>query len=171
MHCHNARADNSRRRLLVLRSQLHTAEWSPPSGPASPVARAVSARAAAENDIPVIDIRPFIKGGPNSRRREFCHFAGIPSPSVLKQLLTGEGGCSRMTVSPTARPQGGGRGKKLGQHVQVLWVRPNHRVRPSTGARSLARRTLARSRSLCARAGQWDALVTRCGDLVAVAQP
>ena len=27
----------------------------------------------------------------NSRRREFCHFAGTPSPSLLKHLLTREG--------------------------------------------------------------------------------
>ena len=37
-----------------------------------------------------------------SRRREFCHFADTPSPSILKHLLNVEGGCSRMTVSPTA---------------------------------------------------------------------
>ena len=28
----------------------------------------------------------------NSRRREFCHFADIPSPSMLEHLLKGEGG-------------------------------------------------------------------------------
>ena len=40
--------------------------------------------------------------GMNSRRRD-CHFADIPSPSTLKYLPKGEGGCSRMTVSPTAK--------------------------------------------------------------------
>ena len=29
---------------------------------------------------------------PGRRRREFCHFTDIPSPSVLKHLLKGEGG-------------------------------------------------------------------------------
>ena len=29
-----------------------------------------------------------------SRRREFCHFADIPSPSLLKHLLKGEGGAA-----------------------------------------------------------------------------
>ena len=41
--------------------------------------------------------------GPTSRRRD-CHFADVPSISLLKQLLKEEGGCSRVTVSPTARP-------------------------------------------------------------------
>ena len=31
--------------------------------------------------------------GPNSRRRD-CHFAGTPSSSLLKRLLTGEGGAA-----------------------------------------------------------------------------
>ena len=39
--------------------------------------------------------------------RRYSHFAGIPSPSLLKHLLKEEGGCSRMTVSPTARHDGG----------------------------------------------------------------
>ena len=48
-------------------------------------------------------IRKF--GGDPSRRRD-CHFADIPSPSLLKHLLKGEVVgwgvvCSRMTVSPT----------------------------------------------------------------------
>ena len=37
-----------------------------------------------------------------SRRRD-CHFADVPSTSLLKHLLKGEG-CSRMTISPTANP-------------------------------------------------------------------
>ena len=32
-----------------------------------------------------------VLGGERSRRREFCHFADIPSPSMLKRLLKGEG--------------------------------------------------------------------------------
>ena len=40
--------------------------------------------------------------GANSRRRD-CQFADTPFPSILKRLLQGEGGCSKMTVSPTAR--------------------------------------------------------------------
>ena len=36
-----------------------------------------------------------------SRRRD-CRFADIPPPLLLKRLLEGEGGCSRVTVSPTA---------------------------------------------------------------------
>ena len=40
--------------------------------------------------------------GESSRRRD-CHFADNPSPSILKHLLKREGGCSRMTVSPTPR--------------------------------------------------------------------
>ena len=39
---------------------------------------------------------------PVSRRREFCHFADIISPSLLKRPNEGRGGCSRTTVSPTA---------------------------------------------------------------------
>ena len=37
-------------------------------------------------------------------RRRDCHFADVPSPCLLKHLLNGEWGCSRMTASPTARP-------------------------------------------------------------------
>ena len=40
--------------------------------------------------------------GKDSRRRD-CHFPDTPSPFLLKHLLKGEGGCSRMRVSPTAR--------------------------------------------------------------------
>ena len=40
--------------------------------------------------------------GTTSRRRD-CHFTDALSPSLLKHQLKGEGGCSRMTVSPTAR--------------------------------------------------------------------
>ena len=36
-----------------------------------------------------------------SRRRD-CHFADTPSSSLLERLLDGRGGCSRMSVSPTA---------------------------------------------------------------------
>ena len=36
-------------------------------------------------------------------RRQDCPFADTPSTSLLKYLLKGQGGCSRMTVSPTAR--------------------------------------------------------------------
>ena len=43
------------------------------------------------------------KGAPPSRRRD-CHFAGTPSSSLLKHLLKGERGCSRMPVSPMASP-------------------------------------------------------------------
>ena len=42
------------------------------------------------------------RGGAVSCRRD-CHLADIPSPSLLKRLLKGRGGCSRMTTSPTAR--------------------------------------------------------------------
>ena len=47
-------------------------------------------------------LRPQNGSGAPSRRRD-CHFADIPSPSILKHLLKVEGGCSRMTVSPTAQ--------------------------------------------------------------------
>ena len=30
----------------------------------------------------------------HSRRREFCHFADVPSASLLKQLRKGEGGAA-----------------------------------------------------------------------------
>ena len=40
-----------------------------------------------------------------SHRQEFCHFADTASPSLLTHLLTGEGGRSRMRVSPTAVPR------------------------------------------------------------------
>ena len=43
-----------------------------------------------------------LPAGANSRRRD-CHFADALSPSPLKDLLNVEGGCSRLTVSPTAR--------------------------------------------------------------------
>ena len=33
----------------------------------------------------------------HSRRREFCHFTGIPSPPLLKHLLKGEEGAAEMT--------------------------------------------------------------------------
>ena len=42
------------------------------------------------------------EAGITSRRRD-CHFAGTFSSSLLKRLLKVEGGCSRMTASPTAR--------------------------------------------------------------------
>ena len=35
-----------------------------------------------------------VLGGERSRRREFCHFADIPSPSMLKRLLKGEEGAA-----------------------------------------------------------------------------
>ena len=35
-------------------------------------------------------------------RRRGCHFASMPTPSLLQSLLKVEGGCSRMAVSPTA---------------------------------------------------------------------
>ena len=35
------------------------------------------------------------------RRQELCYFTDTPSPSLLKRLLMGEGGRSRMAVSPT----------------------------------------------------------------------
>ena len=38
-----------------------------------------------------------------SRRREFCHFAGTPFSSLLKNLLKVQGGCHQMTVSPAAK--------------------------------------------------------------------
>ena len=41
--------------------------------------------------------------GLTSRRRD-CHFDDTPCLSLLKHLLKVEGGCSRMTASPTARP-------------------------------------------------------------------
>ena len=37
-----------------------------------------------------------------SHWRDFCHFADALSPPLLKDLTKVEGGCSRMTVSPTA---------------------------------------------------------------------
>ena len=43
-----------------------------------------------------------VRGSAPSRRRD-CHFADALSPSILKQLLMVEGGCSRMKVSPTAK--------------------------------------------------------------------
>ena len=53
--------------------------------------------------------RSFGSGQPGklaSRRRECCHSADAPSPSLLKHLLKGEGACSRLTeLSPTARPR------------------------------------------------------------------
>ena len=42
-----------------------------------------------------------------THRREFCHFADALSPSLLKHVLKGDGGCSRMTASPTASGAGG----------------------------------------------------------------
>ena len=37
-----------------------------------------------------------------NRRREFCHLAGTPSPSLLRHLLKGEGVQQNRQVSPTA---------------------------------------------------------------------
>ena len=34
------------------------------------------------------------EGMVTSRRREFCHFADIPSPSLLKRLVKVEGGAA-----------------------------------------------------------------------------
>ena len=52
--------------------------------------------------------------GQHSRRRD-CHFDDNPFVSLLKHLIKVEGGCSRMTVSPTARPADHRRsGPKLG---------------------------------------------------------
>ena len=39
----------------------------------------------------------------DSRRREFCHCAGTPFSSLLKNLLKVQGGCHQMTVSPAAK--------------------------------------------------------------------
>ena len=59
-----------------------------------------------------------LPAGSASDRRD-CHFADTPSPALLKRLLKVEGGCSRMTVSPTARldwrPAGG-----VG--LQAVWL-------------------------------------------------
>ena len=46
-------------------------------------------------------LRPWQGPGPHSRRRD-CHSADTPCLSLLKSKK-GRGGCSRMTVSPTAR--------------------------------------------------------------------
>ena len=53
-----------------------------------------------------LQLRPAepLEDGPDEPSARLCHFADIFSPSLLKRLLKGEGGASRMTVSPTARP-------------------------------------------------------------------
>ena len=53
-------------------------------------------------------VSEFSELGKNSRQRD-CNFAGTPSSSLLKRLLKGglAGGCSGMTVSPTARQEQG----------------------------------------------------------------
>ena len=62
-----------------------------------------------------------------SRRREFCHFADALSPSLLRRLLKGEGGCKRrVTVSPTAaaaRPAVGRGGGRVLELVMSRWIR------------------------------------------------
>ena len=44
-------------------------------------------------------------GGSGCIRREFCHFADVPSTPLLKHLLKGEAGCSIVrTPLPTSSP-------------------------------------------------------------------
>ena len=89
---------------------------------ALPPAAAAAAAAGCACDAPQGGLALSLTGpavlcpGAASRRRD-CHFTDIPSASILKHLLKGEGGCSRMTVSPTAR------------HCLLLrpGVRPHHR--------------------------------------------
>ena len=47
---------------------------------------------------------------------KICHSTDTPSPSILKHLLAGEGGCSEMTVSPTAKQAG----RSLGASVPSI---------------------------------------------------
>ena len=68
-----------------------------------------------------------------NRRREFCHLAGTPSPSLLRHLLKGEGvqqnRKSRRRLRPTARPsrcrRRGGRSANLaGGESSVTLLHP-----------------------------------------------
>ena len=78
--------------------------WPPPPAAAWAAAAAWVAAAAAGQMISPKAGRPSGGAGSCSRRRD-CHFTDTPSSSLLKHLIQGEGRGSRMTVSPTARPQ------------------------------------------------------------------
>ena len=62
----------------------------------------------------------------HSRRREFCHSAGIPSPSVLKHLLKGEGGAAEGQNS-RRRPRSRTRSKRW-TGMSGGWWRPGLEV-------------------------------------------
>ena len=53
------------------------------------------------------------RGGARSRRRELCHSADAPSPSLLKHLLRGEGGAAEWQNSRRRPGDGSERGRDL----------------------------------------------------------
>ena len=67
---------------------------------------ACSAPPAASSSLPTVEYSPEPSDFPIfaswnlGRRREFCHFAGCPSPSMLKRLLQGEGAVRAAALLP-----------------------------------------------------------------------
>ena len=65
-----------------------------------------------------------------SRRREFCYSAEAPSPSLLRRLLKGRGGCGRMAGSSMAEhlrltlPHGEERHSRLTVGKTVILLHP-----------------------------------------------